>query len=197
MTSIQIKITYQNSCQLIFCSGTNHDSPAVQMFGDHLMIISFNANIDVIYKKTNQILVFIRMLKSAVLLYVFYWISLYVSMASFVCECTGQCAIPQFISDEDDPSLQDSGSKHLQHILIFQAVEKCGEVDVFQPGIQWTGQTDDLVESDHCHKYANSDTCMSSLHWQVTDFQLLLQCYLILKALWPCLGLKGRMRLVS
>lgn len=56
----------------------------------------------------------------------------------------GDSVIPQFLCDEDDSSFQDSGTEYNQHLLIGQAVEECGKVDVLQVRIQRPRQPDDL-----------------------------------------------------
>lgn len=101
-------------------------------------------------------------------------IKVYLGMIKVCVWVYRRCDLPKFICDENDPSLQDSCCKHQQHLLVRQAAKERGKVDVFQPGIQRPGQTDDLVESHHCHKYVNSGASMSSLNWQGSAFQLFL-----------------------
>lgn len=52
---------------------------------------------------------------------------------------SGVC-VPQLVSNEDDPALQEQGAEHLQQPLNAQAPQQRPEVHVFQPGVHRPAQ---------------------------------------------------------
>lgn len=86
----------------------------------------------------------------------------FMNNAQRVCvfEDTKEWVIPQLLSDEDDPPLEDGCSEHQQHLLVRQAAEQCGEGDVLQPGIQRPRQSDDLMKSHHRQSRQQKYVCL-------------------------------------
>lgn len=57
-----------------------------------------------------------------------------------------QEAIPQFVSDEDDPPLQQQGGKHLQEFPNTETLQQTLKVHVLQPGVHRSTQGQNLAE---------------------------------------------------
>jgi len=58
---------------------------------------------------------------------------------SVVSDQSRRC-LPQLVSDEDDPALQEQGAEHLQEALHTQALQQSPEVHVLQPGVHRPAQ---------------------------------------------------------
>ena len=55
-----------------------------------------------------------------------------------------ECASPELVGDEDDPSLQQQRCKDLQQPPHAQALQQTLKVHVLQPGVHWPTQSQRL-----------------------------------------------------
>ena len=68
----------------------------------------------------------------------------------------GSAAVPEFVSDEDDPPLQQKGGKHLQEVPDAEALQQAVEVNVLQPGVHWATQSQNLHEQQEHRMSVNA-----------------------------------------
>lgn len=54
--------------------------------------------------------------------------------------------IPEFVSDKDDPPLEQKGGKHLQEIPDTETLQQTVKVHVLQPGVHRSTQSQHLAE---------------------------------------------------
>lgn len=52
--------------------------------------------------------------------------------------------VPEFVSDQDDPPLEQNGGEHLQQFVNAETLKQTLKVHVFQAGIHWTTQSYNL-----------------------------------------------------
>lgn len=55
-------------------------------------------------------------------------------------------AVPEFVSNEDDPPLEQNGGEHLQEFSDTETLQQTVEVYMLQSGIHWTTQSQNLAE---------------------------------------------------
>lgn len=52
--------------------------------------------------------------------------------------------VPELVCNEDDPPFQKQGGKNTEEVAHAERGEKRLEVHVFEPGVQWAAQFNDL-----------------------------------------------------
>lgn len=52
--------------------------------------------------------------------------------------------VPEFVSDQDDPPLEEDGGEHLQQFVNGETLKQTVKVHMFQSGIHWSTQSYNL-----------------------------------------------------
>lgn len=58
----------------------------------------------------------------------------------------GPTAVPEFVSNEDDPPLKQNGGKHLQEFTDTETLQQAVKVHMFQSGVHWSTQRQYLAK---------------------------------------------------
>lgn len=56
-------------------------------------------------------------------------------------------AVPEFVSDEDDPPLKENGGKHLQEFVDTETLQQTVKVHMLQSGVHWSTQSQYLASN--------------------------------------------------